>query len=63
VAGVVATLAAAYGADGLSYWFADFMRCTGVSKTMTTLPVTWVLMGLRFMGASPDQEAQTSILR
>jgi hypothetical protein len=28
------------------------------SKAMNTLPVIWVLMGLRFMGASPDQEGK-----
>ena len=25
---------------------------------MNTLPVIWVLMGLRFMGASPSQEGK-----
>jgi hypothetical protein len=25
---------------------------------MNTLPVIWVMMGLRFMGASPDQEGK-----
>jgi hypothetical protein len=30
-------------------------------RSRTTLPILWLLMGLRFMGVSPDKEGKDSL--